>query len=435
MGYTQALLDREKELGRPVYVGVVGAGQMGSGLVASLQKAPGLSVVAVADIVIDKAADALRNAEVADVVVADEDYAAAAEAINDGKAVAIRDGLRMPTLPVDIVVEVSGVPEIAAQIAYTCITNSKDVALMTVEADITVGVLLSSMAKAGDSVYTVMRGDEPVECLKLVEYAQDLGLEVICVGKGKNNVNIPHSVPEDNTEEAARKQMNPRMLTEFTDGTKTQLEMAALSNATNMPVEIDGMHGQEIALVDLDKKLIPAADGGILSFEKGPVVEYVTGDVAPGVFAIVKSPSNVITHELDYLKLGKGPYYLFYRPWHIASIEAHLSIGEAVINRRADFQSHYNCTEVVGRAKTNLDEGTTLEGMGGHHFYGWAIPAEKAREMGAVPIGLLQHSILKNKKAVDEIITYDDIEIDETRPLVAMRRLQDSLLARGVIGQ
>lgn len=297
MAYTKGLLERQRKLGRPVYVGVVGAGQMGSGLVASIQKAPGLAVVAVADIFIEKAESALRNAGRDDLVVAGDDISAAIDAVSEGKAVAIRDGLRMPELPVDIVVEVSGVPEIAAQVAYTCITRSKDVALMTVEADITVGVLLSSMANAGNSVYTIMRGDEPVECLKLVEYAEDLGLTVICAGKGKNNVNIIHSVPADNEEEAARKKMSPRMLTEFTDGTKTQLEMAALSNATNLPVEVDGMHGQEIMLKDLATKLVPEADGGILSFEKGAVVEYVTGDVAPGIFAIVKSESDVVTHD------------------------------------------------------------------------------------------------------------------------------------------
>lgn len=434
MGYTKGLLARQEKLGRPVAVGVVGAGQMGSGLVASIQKAPGLSVVAVADIVLDKATVALTAAGRDDVVVAGDDLAAAAAAIEAGRSAAISDGLKMPQLPVDIVVEVSGVPEIAAQIAYTCITHGKDVALMTVEADITVGVLLSSMANAGNSVYTVMRGDEPVECLKLVEYAEDLGLTVVCAGKGKNNVNIVHSVPEDNEAEAARKKMNPRMLTEFTDGTKTQLEMAALSNATGLPVEIEGMHGQEIFLKDLATKLIPTEDGGILSFDKGAVVEYVTGDVAPGVFVIVKSESEVVTHELDYLKLGHGPYYVLYRPWHIASIEAPLSIGEAVLHRQADFQSRYVCTEVVGRAKFDLDADTTLEGMGGHHFYGWAIPAQTARELGAVPIGLLQHSVLATPKKQDEIITYADLIIDETRPLVAMRRLQDALVARGVIG-
>lgn len=432
MGYTAGLLAREKELGHPVRVGVVGAGQMGSGLVAQVARTPGMTVSAVADIVLDKATAALRNAGKTDVVTAGDDLDAASAAVLDGRAVAITDGLKMPELAVDIVLEVSGVPEIAAQIAYTCITHQKDVALMTVEADITVGVLLSRMANAGGSVYTVCRGDEPVEALKLVEYAQDLGLTVVCAGKGKNNVNKPHSVPADNSAEAERKGMNPRMLTEFTDGTKTQLEMTALSNATGFPIEKAGMHGQEIPLKDLAAKLIPQADGGILDSD-GPVIEYVTGDVAPGVFCIVKSEDDVVTHELDYLKLGKGPYYLFYRPWHIASIEAPLSIGEAILNRTADFQSHTVTTEVVARAKTALEPGMTLDGMGGDYYYGWAVPADEARAKNLVPIGLVNKSVLRTAKSTDDFLSYDDLEIDETRPLVAMRRLQDALLAGGMI--
>lgn len=431
MGYTKGLLNRQVEVGHPVRVGVVGAGQMGSGLIAQIQRTPGMTVAAVADIALEKAESALQNAGAGDVLIAGDDIDAAAEAVGSGRAVVIRDGLNMPKLPVDIVLEVSGVPEIAAQIAYTCIMHGTDVALMTVEADITVGVLLSTMANAGNTVYTVCRGDEPVECLKLVEYAEDLGLDVVAVGKGKNNPNIPTSVPADNEAEAARKQMNPRMLTEFTDGTKTQLEMSALSNATGFPVEVEGMHGVPCNLEELAQKLIPTADGGILDGTHGPVVEYVTGDVAPGVFAIVKSTSDVVTQQLDYLKLGTGPYYLLLRPWHIASIEAPLSIGEAVLNRRADFQSTTVTTEVIARAKFDLEPDTRLEGMGGTHYYGWAVPVETARDQNLVPIGLLMGSELTSAKAAGEAISYDDVRVDETRPLVAMRRVQDAMVARG----
>lgn len=434
MGYSRALLERERRLGHPVRVGIVGAGQMGTGMASTIAKTPGMTVAAIANRTLSKAVDALHGAGHRNVVEAGSDIEAAIRAVDEGRAVAINDGLAMPRLGVDIVVECSGYPEIAAQVAYACITHSKDVALMTIEADITVGLLLASMANAGNSIYTVMRGDEPIEALKLVEYCQDLGFEVICAGKGKNNVNIHTSVPEDNLADAEAKRMNPRMLTEFTDGTKTQLEMAALSNATGMPVEVDGMHGVACNIDQLASTLIPHNDGGILDFSHGPVVEYVTGDVAPGVFAIAKVNDPTVVFELDYLKLGHGPYYLFYRPWHIASVEAPLSIGEAIINRRPDFQSRYSCTEVVGRAKFDLDAPVTLEMMGEHHYFGWAIPAGKAREMGAVPIGLLAGSRLVRPKTQGQIITYDDIELDETRPLVAMRRLQDALIAQGVIG-
>lgn len=431
MGYTKRLIERERELGRPVRVGVVGAGQMGSGLIAQIEHTPGMQVAAVADIVTEKAVGALRNAGVADAVVTD-DLDEAARLVDAGTRVVISNGLTVPQLPIDIVLEVSGVPEIAAQIAYASLIKGKDVALMTVEADITVGLLLGSVANAGNAIYTICRGDEPVEANLLVEYAEDLGLRVICAGKGKNNPNKPTSQIEDNIDEAARKNMSPKMLTEFTDGTKTQLEMAALSNATGFPVEKAGMHGLECNLADLASTLIPKADGGVLETD-GPCVEYVTGDVAPGVFVVVKSENDVVTHELDYLKLGTGPYYTLFRPWHIASIEAPLSIGEAVLDRSASFQSKHWRSEVGCRAKQDLVAGTALEGMGGHHAYGWTFDADEAREQRLLPMGLLAGAMLIRDVPAGQAISYDDVELDETRPLVAMRRLQDALLANGAL--
>lgn len=431
MSYNKRLQQREAELGHPVRVGVVGAGQMGRGLIAQIEQSVGMQVSAVADIFTDKALDAFLNAGVAEAQIAGT-VAEAADLMGQGKRVVIANGLEMPQLPVDIIVEVSGAPDIAAQIAYASLLKGKDVALMTVEADITVGLLLGSMANSGNAVYTICRGDEPVEANLLVEYAQDLGLRVICAGKGKNNPNKPTSQMEDNEAEAKRKNMSAKMLTEFTDGTKTQLEMAALSNATGFPVEQSGMHGVECNLADLASTLIPKADGGILDGE-GPCVEYVTGDVAPGVFVIVKSENDVVTHELDYLKLGKGPYYTLFRPWHIASIEAPLSIGEAVLDRSASFQSAHWRSEVGCRAKVDLAAGITLEGMGGHHAYGWTIDADEAREKKVLPMGLLAGSKLMRDVSAGEIITYDDVQLDEKRPLVAMRRLQDALLAANAL--
>ncbi len=431
MSYTTRLLERERKIGRPVRVGVVGAGQMGSGLIAQIERAKGMQVAAVADIAVERGVQALTKAGRTGVVV-ETDLGKAADLVDAGTPVVISDGLLMPKLPVDIVLEVSGVPEIAAQIAYASLLGKKDVALMTVEADVTVGLLLSSVANAGNQVYTICRGDEPVECLKLVEYAEDLGLTVVAAGKGKNNPNRPTDVPEDVMDEAKAKNMNPRMLCEFTDGTKTQLEMCALSNATGYPIDVDGMHGPSSTVDELARKLIPAADGGILG--RTPVVEYtVEGDVAPGIFVVVRSEDPVVTHELDYLKFGSGPYYAVYRPHHLASIEAHLSISEAVLDRRADFQTKVWRSEVTAKTKFPLKAGIILEGMGGHHVRGWTIDAHDARQQNAIPIGLVAGCTLKHDVPADAILTYDDVEIDETRPLVAMRRLQDALVKAEVI--
>ena len=431
MNYTQRLLEREKQIGRPVRVGVVGAGQMGSGLIAQIERVLGMEVSVVADIAVERGVAAYEKAGRTNVRV-ETDLVKAAELIEAREAVVISDGLQIPKLPVDIVLEVSGVPEIAAQIAYASLLGKKDVALMTVEADVTVGLLLSSVANAGNQIYTICRGDEPSECLKLVEFAQDLGLTVIAAGKGKNNPNRPTDVPEDVMEEAKAKNMNPRMLCEFTDGTKTQLEMCALSNATGYPVDVAGMHGPSCTIAELVEKLIPLADGGILT--QTPVVEYtVEGDVAPGIFAVVKSEDAVVTHELDYLNFGKGPYYAVYRPYHLASIEAHLSISEAILERRSDFQTVVWQSEVTAVTKFDLTAGITLEGMGGHHVRGWTVDAAAARDQRAIPIGLVAGCRLIRDIKAGATVTYDDVEVDETRPLVAMRRLQDALVKSGVI--
>ena len=430
--YTDRLIERQKDVGRPVRVGVVGAGQMGRGLIATIERAQGMEVSVVADIATDRAVQAYANAGRVVPAVVETDLVKAAALVEAGLPVVIDDGLQVPKLPVDIVLEVSGVPEIAAQIAMSALLDRKDVALMTVEADVTVGLLLSKVANAGNQVYTICRGDEPSECLKLVEYARDLGLTVVATGKGKNNPNRPTDVIEDVLEEALAKNMNPRILCEFTDGTKTQLEMCALSNATGIPVDVEGMHGPSCSIDELATKLIPVEDGGILT--RTPAVEYtVEGDVAPGIFAVVKSENAVVTEELDFLKFGKGPYYAIYRPFHLASIEAHLSISEAILDRRADFQTKVWRSEVTAKTKFDLKAGITLEGMGGHHVRGLTIDADEARALNAIPIGLVGTCVLKRDIPAGSILTYDDVEVDETRPLVAMRRLQDSLLKAAVI--
>lgn len=430
--YTERLIQRERELGRPVRVGVVGAGQMGRGLIATIERSRGMAVAVIADIEVERGVAAYAKAGRTEAATVESDLAEAAELIEAGRPVVIDNGLVMPTLPVDFVLEVSGVPEIAAQIALASLLNHKDVGLMTVEADVTVGLLLARVANAGQQVYTICRGDEPVECLKLVEYAEDLGLTVVATGKGKNNPNRPTDVIEDVLEEALSKGMNPRILCEFTDGTKTQLEMASLSNATGIPVDVEGMHGASCSVAELASKLIPATDGGVLTTI--PAVEYtVEGDVAPGIFVVVRSENEVMTEELDFLKLGSGPYYAIFRPHHLASIEAHLSISEAVLERRSDFQTKVWRSEVSAKTKFPVAAGTTLEGMGGHHVRGWTIDANDARARNAVPIGIIAGATLKRDLPADAIVTYDDIELDETRPLVAMRRLQDSMLASGLL--
>jgi predicted homoserine dehydrogenase-like protein len=428
VGYTNKLLARQRELGRPVRIGLVGAGQMGSGFIAQIARQKGVDITAVADIAVDRAVIALANAGITDVEQSG-DIAVLAEAILAGRHVVVNDALVLPKLPVDMVIECSGVPEIAAKVALACLLDGKDVALMTVEADVTVGLLLARIATQTGNLYTVCRGDEPVECLKLVEYVEDIGLEVVLAGKGKNNPLDQEATPTSLVDEAKAKGMNPRMLCSFVDGTKTMIEMADLANAANLQLTKRSMHGPAATVPTLQDIFKPVEDGGILTVSG--VVDYATGPVAPGVFVVAKATDPVVCEELSYLKLGEGPYFAFYRPYHLASIEAVLTIGEVIIDRQPSLAPVAWNADVSAMAKRDLKVGEKIDGVGGENVYGDAVPAAEARAGRELPIGLASAGTLIRDVAKGAAITYDDVSLDETRTIVILRKLQDSLLADG----
>lgn len=429
MGYTARLTEREQRLGRPVRVGLVGAGQMGTGFIAQIARQRGVDVVAVADVAIERAESALRKAGIDDVTRGD--HAELVATIEAGGHVVLDDGLALTRLPVDMVIEVSGVPEVAAKIALASLLAGKHVALMTVEADVTVGLLLQAVAKQTGAIYTVCRGDEPVECLKLVEFVEDIGLEVVMAGKGKNNPLRQDATPTSLAEEAQQKGMNPRMLCSFVDGTKTMIEMADLANATGLELTRRSMHGPEASVKTLQDVFKPVEDGGIL--ETSGVVDYATGDVAPGVFVIGKATHPVVHEELSYLKMGDGPYFSFYRPYHLASVEAVLSIGEVMIDGQPSLAPRAWKADVSAMAKRDLVAGERIDGIGGEHVYGDAVPAAEARQNRELPIGLASAATLVRDVPKGTAITYDDVTLDETRTIVLLRKLQDALLAAGVL--
>lgn len=428
MGYTQKLLKRQIELGRPVRVGLVGAGQMGSGFIAQIARQKGVDITAVADVVLERAVKALANAGITD-TVQDADLAVLSRAIEAGQHVVVDDALALTKLPVDMIIECSGVPEIAAKVALASLLAGKHVALMTVEADVTVGLLLARIAAQTGSIYTVCRGDEPVECLKLVEFVEDIGLEVVMAGKGKNNPLRQTATAADLTEEASAKGMNPRMLCSFVDGTKTMIEMAALANAADLQLTKRSMHGPAATVPTLQDIFKPRTDGGIL--EASGVVDYATGPVAPGVFVIAKATDPVVHEELHYLKLGDGPYFAFYRPYHLASVEAVLSIGEIIIDGQPSLAPVAWNADVSAMAKRALKVGEKIDGIGGEHVYGDAVPASEAAAGRELPIGLASAATLIRDVAQGVAITYDDVSLDETKTIVILRKLQDALLASG----
>lgn len=430
MSWAERLRARERETGRPVRVALVGAGQMGRGLAAQVGRIPGLHLSVVADVDPARVATAFEDARIATAVL---DPAlgtdALARIVDDGGHVGVHDADTVPSLPVDVVVEATGIPEVSARLTLASLLNGKDVVALTIECDVTVGLFLARLARSTGRVYTVARGDEPVEAKRLVDHAQDLGFEIVCAGKGKNNPLRPDETPDRLTVEAAAKGMNPRILCEFVDGSKTMIEMAALANATGLQVSRRGLYGPPSTVATLHETFALRADGGIL--DRPGVVDYCTGPVAPGVFVVVRSEHPYVTRELDYLHLGRGPYYAFYRPYHLASVEAPLSIPQAVLDRSASLQTRVWSAEVAAAAKRDLVPGEVIDGIGGHLVRGVIEDAAVAAAEHLVPLGVLQGARVVRPVPHGAALTYDDVALDETSTVVLLRRLQDRLAASG----
>jgi predicted homoserine dehydrogenase-like protein len=426
MSYRWRLEARMSREGRPVRVGLVGAGQMGTGLVAQVERIAGMQVAAIADVRQEQADAAFARAG-AGTAVHGDDPANLAEAIGNGRRVTVPDARLLTALPVDVIVEATGVPNVGAEVAFHALLAGKDVALLNVETDVTIGYLLGSIARRAGLVYTVCRGDEPTEAKKLVEYARDLSFEVICAGKGKNNPMDQTATPDSLAAEAAGKHMNPKMLCSFVDGSKAMIEMAALANATGLEVSTRGMYGPRTTVPELASVFRPRSDGGIL--DRPGVVDYCTGPVAPGVFVTVHSDDPTIVAEMNYLSMGPGPYFALYRPYHLASIEAPLSVAEAVLDRTPSLQPVSWQAEVCAAAKRPLRAGEVIDGIGGATVYGVVDSAAVARDESLVPMGLLAGATVLRDVPRGAVLTTDDVQIDETSTIAVLRRLQDRLIA------
>jgi predicted homoserine dehydrogenase-like protein len=423
MSYRDRLQQRLDETGQPLRVGLVGAGQMGTGLAAQLLRMPGITLSAVLDVQKERAEDALGQAGITPDPADDVDKAA--QAIERGGSVALTAIDDLGGLPLDIVVEATGVPDVGARIAVEGLAAGINVATLTVESDVTIGGYMAQLAEESTALYSVCRGDEPVETKILVDYARDLNFEVICAGKGKNNPLDPYATPESLTERAAGKQMNPKMLTSFVDGSKAMIEMASLANTTGLGVSKRGMHGPASTVPTLHQTFALKEDGGIL--DRAGVVDYCTGPVAPGVFVVVRTEDPYVHHEMTYLQMGDGPYFALYRPYHLASLEAPLTVYEMVLDHRPSLTSEHWTAEVGAQAKRPLTAGEKVDGIGGSMVRGLIDPSEDFARDGLVPLGVLSGAVLKRDVPTDHTLTYDDVELNESSVIVRMRRIQEDI--------
>jgi predicted homoserine dehydrogenase-like protein len=429
VGLARDLAERGTQ-GRPIRIGLVGAGEMGTDIVTQVARMSGLVVGAVADHKLGNVAHAARIAYGEDGHVREvENGGDLDRAMEAGKIAATHDAsLVIGSDLIDVVVDATGIPAVGAEVGLAAMEHGKHLVMMNVEADVTIGAYLKSEADRLGVIYTLGAGDEPSSCMELIEFVSALGYPVVSAGKGKNNPLRFDAVPEDYAEEAERRNMNVRMLVEFVDGSKTMVEMAAIANATGLVPDRPGMHGPSASLEELSTTLVPRADGGVLS--RAGCVDYSVGKgVAPGVFVVADMSHPRLSERMEDLKLGKGPYFTFHRPYHLTSLEVPLTCARVVLHGRADMVPMAKPTaEVCAVAKRDLRPGERLGLIGEHTYRAWIMKADEARAAGAIPCGLLQGGEVTAPVSKGDLITRANATPPAGSKIAELRARQDKLL-------
>ena len=421
-------LARRADEGRPIRIGVIGSGEMGTDLVTQGMLMRGVEVAAIATRRPHTAleATAIAYGDTSHAVEADT-LSKVSAAIGQKKLAVTSVDTLVRTPEIDVVIDATGKPGVAADFDLLAMENGKHLVMMNVEADVTIGRYLKQEADRLGVIYSVGAGDEPSSCMELIEFASALGYRIVAAGKGKNNAFNRDAVPDDFREEAARRNMNPRMLVEFVDGSKTMVEMACIANATGLVPDIPGMHGPAADRDQMAKVLIPKADGGIL--DKKGVVDFTVGKgVAPGVFVIVEAEHPRIIERMDDLHVGKGPYYAFFRPYHLTSLEVPLTAARIMLYGKPDMVPlPHPVAEVCAVAKRDLGVGERFDAIGETCYRSFVLTAADARLKGAVPVGLLEGGKVIAPVKKGELLTASNAAPDQTTRLYALRHRQDQM--------
>jgi predicted homoserine dehydrogenase-like protein len=386
--YSNFVSDR----GQNTKVCLIGAGQMGQGIVAQLNKMDSTDLV----LIIDKNEEKLNQAK---------------NRYKNNSEVSLSTNIdALDETDLDIVIEATGTPSSGAEVAAKVLNRKIHLILLNVETEATIGLALNQEAKKNNCIVTVGDGDEPVAAVELYNFAKEISMDVIAIGKGKNNPFNEYAIPKDLEEEAHRKKMNPTMLTSFVDGSKTMIEMAALGNYLDFNLDIDGMHGPDSDYESLNSIFIPESSGGILTNTN--IVDFAFG-VAPGVFAIVYSEDDYVNYEMEYLKMGKGPYWTLYRPYHLTSLEIPRTIMKIMVEKESQLSATSWNIEVVAHAKTDLKAGTNLGSIGGDYIFGKAMKVQNAK--GLAPLGLSENNILNHNVNRGDPIEINNLDMTENQ--------------------
>lgn len=420
-------LKKRQEENDPIKVGMIGAGFMGRGIANQIfNSVPGMVLVAIADRSVDGARRAYLESGVEDLSYADN-KGTLEDNIRKGKYTVTENAdLLCEAEGIDAIIEVTGTVEFAAHRILNAFRHKKHVIMMNAEIDGTVGAILKVYADREGVVLTASDGDQPGVQMNLFRFVRSIGVKPVLCGNIKG-LHDPYRNPATQEGFARKWGQNPSMVTSFADGTKISFEQAIVANGTGMRVGKTGMFGPHVEsgtpLKDVSNSLYPLE---ILTKGTG-IVDYVVGaEPRPGVFVLGTHDDPKQQHYLNLYKLGEGPLYLFYTPYHLCHFEVPLTVARAVLfNDAALAPIGKPMVDVITAAKINMRKGDTIDGLGHYKSYGLCENYDTSLSENYLPIGLAEGCVLKKDIAKDKIITYDDVILPENRLCDELRSEQN----------
>lgn len=424
----QSLLAR---VDRPVRVGLIGAGKFGSMFLSQVPTTPNLVVAGIADLDLERARRTCRTVGWSDALIADTGYYDSAAAMMDA-------------VDPDVVIEATGNPLVGITHARQAIGRGIHIVMVNVEADVLAGAFLAEEARRAGVIYSMAYGDQPALTIELIEWARSCGFHVVAAGKGTKYLPAYHYSTPDTVwdhygltpEQAKAAGMNSQMFNSFLDGTKSALEMAAISNGSGLIAPEHGLSFPPAGMDDLAHVLRSRALGGQL--EQSGMVEVVTSierdgrpvyrDLRWGVYVVLEAPNDYAAACFKQYGMNTdatGRYSAMYKPFHLIGLELNVSIFAAALGGRATGSTQAFHSDVVATAKQDLKAGEMLDGEGGFTVYGKLCPAAHSLAMGALPIGLAHRVKLIRPVAKDQVIAWSDVDIDPTLEAVQVRRAME----------
>ena len=443
MSLHQQLLTRQAD-GKPIRVGLIGAGKFGSMYLSQIPRTPGVHLVGIADL---SPAAARTNLARVGWDVARTEATSLDAAIKNGDTHITEDWKALVSHPsIDVVVECTGHPIAAVDHCLEAFAHGKHVVNVTVEADAFCGPLLARKASEAGVVYSLAYGDQPAMICDLVDWARTCGFPVVAAGRGHKW--LPHfcnSTPETvwgyyglTPEQATRGGLNPKMFNSFLDGSKPAIESTAVSNATGLQVPSNGLLYPPASVEDIPYVTRPISEGGVLE-QKG-MVEVISSleadgrkipyDIRMGVWVTVEAETDYIKNCFEEYNAHTDPsgrYFTLYKRWHLIGLEVGMSVASVALRGEPTGVAVGWNADVVATAKRDLKPGDTLDGEGGYTVWGKLLPSRKSVQMGGVPLGLAHDVKVIRPVPQGQVVTWADVAMDTTTRAYQLRMALEAL--------